>query len=436
MVNSKSIRNFSIIAHIDHGKSTLADRLLEVTNFKNSNKSFERVLDSLVLEKEKGITIKLNSVQLKYLDLHQKTYIFNLIDTPGHVDFMYEVSRSLAACEGVILLVDSIKGVQAQTIAYYEIAKELGLEIIPVVNKVDLPFARIEEVSEQIINLTKCEKDKIQMVSAKTGLNIENLCESIIKRINPPKVNEDKKSLKALVFDLLYNNYHGVIVYTKIVEGNLKKGQKIKLSNGKKVFKVERIGVKVPNEVLKDDLKTGDIGWFSANIKNMKEIKVGETIMDINSEEKPLDGYKEIKPNVYSNIFPAKSDSFKEFKKSLEELQIQDSSLRMESVDSKLLGPGFRCGFLGLLHREIICERITKEYDCEIITTSPSVNYRVTFQDGEVFETNNPQRLNSSRKVKSIEEIFIEIKITTPEESLGEISNLCQEKRGVYVSQD
>ncbi|CAG8619331.1 9048_t:CDS:2, partial [Ambispora leptoticha] len=622
-ITPHKIRNFSIIAHIDHGKSTLADRLLEKTNLKNSNKSFERILDSLSLEQEKGITIKLNAVQLYYPPESSEPYIFNLIDTPGHVDFMYEVSRSLAACEGVILLVDAVKGIQAQTLAYYEIAKKLNLKILPVINKIDLPHAQLETIKNQLIELLNCQGSDICLISAKTGKNIDFLsfqtnestvgkthfigghkhlccsyirsgfaplnhpfphllvpgdnsiltnsiinnpdggdfftipfsdlkfCPSFLKKgspiqdaflvkntnrvkkitekelgsfqiitfkvLNQKKIKEsapgtyrqeleiepfslgieglpeiskiifsfgygqslestpdslmktklynsdiDNKSdsvltfsgsnefdvdknnnwrsdsnfgrfsinywlsggekekknilkikmkqepLKALIFDLLYNRYYGVIIYVRIFEGELTKGQKIKFyTNQQKVYQVERVGVKTPKETLKDKLIAGEI----------------------DNHISPLEGYQEINPNVYSNLYPSDSSHYKEFKKSLEELQIQDSSLSLEAIDSQLLGPGFRCGFLGLLHREIICERLQKEFNCEIITTPPSITYRVIFSNGEILETNNPQKIPTKDKIKNIEELIINLEITTPQEHLGDISQLCQNKR-------
>jgi len=431
-INPTKIRNFSIIAHIDHGKSTLADRLLEKTNLKGSNKSIERILDSLL--PWRGITIKLNAVQLYHPPESLEPHIFNLIDTPGHVDFMYEVSRSLAACEGVLLLVDATKGIQAQTLAYYEIAKSLDLKILPIINKIDLPSAQLGSTKKQLIDLLACQENDICLISAKSGQNIDLLLNKIIEVIPAPIFQ--KGQLKALVFDLLYSRYYGVIVYLKIIEGELTKNQKIKFHQSQKIYQVERVGVKTPKEILKQQLTAGEIGWFTANIRDMREVKVGDTVFDTNNNSLPLEGYQEVKSNVYSNLYPTDTSQYKEFKKALEELQIQDSSLSLETIDSQLLGPGFRCGFLGLLHREIVCERVKKEYNCEIITTPPSVTYRIICSSGEILETNNPQKIPSKDKVKGIEELFILLNITTPEDYLGPISQLCQDKRGVFQSQE
>lgn len=433
-INSEKIRNFSIIAHIDHGKSTLADRFLEITNFKGSKMNKERILDDLSLEKEKGITIKLNSVQLYYnYKDKNKNYIFNLIDTPGHVDFMYEVSRSLAACEGVLLLIDATKGIQAQTLSYYEIAKSLKLKVIPVINKIDSPLAKLDVAKKQIIELIDCKEKDICMISAKFGKNIELLMENIISFIPPP--NNKNGPLKALIFDLLYNQYYGVIVYLRIFEGEMSKGQKIFFHSNKKIFKVERLGVKLPKEQLKEILINGEIGWFTANIRDIKDVKVGDTVFEFEKESLPMKGYKEIKPNVYSNIYPLETSDYKNLKNSLEQLQIQDSSLIIENVDSQLLGRGFRCGFLGSLHCEIINQRIKKEYGCKIINTIPSINYQITFSNGSVSEINNFQKIKNE-EIKSIKESFINIIINTPKEYIGKISQLCNEKRGIYKSQE
>ena len=432
----EKIRNFSIIAHINHGKSTLADRFLERTNLKNKNfgESLNRVLDSLDLEQEKGITIKLNSVQLYYQRKEGQDYILNLIDTPGHVDFMYEVSKSLAACEGVVLLVDANKGIQAQTLAYYEVAKSLNLKILPVINKIDINKEKLEERKKELIDLVDCQEKDICLISAKVGTNVDDLIEKIIEFIPAPR--KENSGLKCLIFDLLYNKYHGVIVYVRIKSGTLKKEQKIKFLHNKKIYQVERIGVKLPKETYKEELAEGDIGWFTANIRTTKDVRVGDTIVEESDNiSSPLEGYQEIKPNIFSSIYPDEDFSFLNLKNILEELQIQDSSLSLESINSNLLGPGFRVGFLGLLHREIICERIKKEYNFQIINTPPTIRYRIKQKNNKVIETSNASEIPDAGTISLFEECFINIKINTPELHLGKIIELCQAKRGKYKFQ-
>ncbi|WNE41436.1 MAG: Elongation factor 4 [Mycoplasmataceae bacterium] len=431
----KLIRNFSIIAHVDHGKSTLADRIIELTNFKNLKKPLNRILDSLALEQQKGITIKLNAVQLKYLDERtKKNYTFNLIDTPGHADFGYEVSRSLAACEGVILLVDSTKGVQAQTLAYLQIAKNLNLKFIPVINKIDLPSAQIEKVQNQLTQLLDCDQDDFCFISSKTGKNVPLLLEKIVDKIPSPLKKEGP--LKALIFDLLYDKYYGVIVYIRIFEGSIELKQKIKFLHNNKIFQVEKIGIKKPENQLKDKLEIGEIGWFTANIREMKDVRVGDTVSDAMEKTDSLPGYKILKSNLYSNIYPEETIRYKDLKKAIEELQIQDNSLQLEPIESNLLGPGFRCGFLGLLHQEVIQERIKQEYELEIITTPPSVTYQLNLYNGKILEISNPQKFPSLNEVRSISELFISLTITTPEKYLGSVNIVCQNKRGIYKNGD
>jgi len=432
---TKKIRNFAIIAHIDHGKSTLADRFLELTNLKKRNKQVERILDSLSLEQKKGITIKLNAVQLYYPPENPTPYIFNLIDTPGHVDFMYEVSRSLVACEGVLLLVDATKGIQAQSLAYYQIAKNLNLKILPVINKIELPSAQLTTTKNQLIELLSCQESDIALISAKTGKNVELLLKKIIDEI-PAPLETEKKELKILVFDLLYNRYHGVIVYIRILEGELKNKQKIKLASNQKTYQVDRLGVKIPEEILKDKLITGEIGWFTANIRDMKEIKVGEIIIDATSLSLPVANYQVLKPNIYSNLYPTNTAEFNEFKKALEELQLQDSTLILSPIDSNILGPGLRGGFLGLLHLEVIQGRLKEEHDLDLIITPPTINYLLTLTNGEKTELANPTKMPPWSTIKSIEELFISLIVITPQEYVGKIMELCQTKRGIYQSQE
>lgn len=430
------IRNFSIIAHVDHGKSTLADRIIELTNFKNLNKPpLNRILDSLKLEQQKGITIKLNSVQLDYSSKKSnKNYIFNLIDTPGHADFRYEVSRSLAVCEGVILLVDSTKGIQAQTLAYFHIAKELNLKFIPVINKIDLASSQIEKTKNQLISLLNCKEDDIYLISSKTGQNVSLLLEKIVEKIPYPIKKEG--FLRALIFDLLYDKYHGVIVYIRIFEGSMKLKQKIKFLNNGKIFQIEKIGIKKPENVLKNDLFVGEIGWFSANIREMKDVKVGDTVSDAKEITIPLPGYQTLKPNLYSNIYSENTENYKELKKAIEELQMQDSSLHLEPIESNLLGSGFRCGFLGLLHKEIIEERIKQEYNLEIIITPPTVTYQLNLSNNKTLEISNPQKFPDQSEIKSISELFILVEIITPQEYLGSVNTICQNKRGIHKSRN
>ena len=432
----KFIRNFSIIAHVDHGKSTLADRIIELTNFKDSKKPLNRILDSLALEQQKGITIKLNAVQLNYnKNQSEKTYKFNLIDTPGHADFRYEVSRSLAACEGVILLVDSTKGIQAQTLAYFQIAKELNLKFIPTINKIDLPSAQIEKTKGQLKELLNCKDSEFCLISSKTGENVSNLLEKIVEKI--PSPNYEESSLRALIFDLFYDKYNGVVVYIRLFSGSIKLKQKIKFLSNDKIFQVEKIGIKKPESVLKENLSIGEIGWFTANIRDMKEVRVGDTVSELLSENvKALPGYKSLKPNLYSNLYPEDTSKYKELKKAIEELQIQDGSLFIESIESNLLGPGFRCGFLGLLHKEIIQERVKQEYNLEIITTPPSVTYQISLLNGKTLEVSNPQKFPSFNEIKTIKEMFIMLTLTTPERYMGAINIICQNKRGIYNSGD
>lgn len=428
------IRNFSIIAHIDHGKSTLADKIIRLAN--PTKKIAKKALDKLEVEKQKGITIKLNPIRMEFkVPSKQETYIFNLIDTPGHADFSYEVSRSLASCEGVLLLVDATKGVQAQTVAYLKIAQKVNLKILPVINKVDLSSARIEETKNQLVKIAGFREKDFSFISSKTGFNVEDLITSVIDFIPCPKLpKENKFSLKALVFDLFYDKYNGVIVYIRIFEGYIKNKQKIEFFHSKKSFQVEKIGVRVPEDLLREELREGEIGWFCAGIKNMSDIQVGDTVFSEGEEIEPLPGYQKIKPNLYSNFFPEETTKYKETRKAIEELQLQDSSLVVRKVESNLLGSGFSCGFLGLLHREVIKERVKQEYKLNVITTPPTIPYKILMMSGEEIEISNPQGFPDQSRIKSVLEMFIKLTITVPDSYMGKISKICQDKRGLFKS--
>ncbi len=422
---TEKIRNFSIIAHIDHGKSTLADRLLEFTKTLPPRKMREQVLDGMELERERGITIKAKAVKLKYKD-----YILNLIDTPGHVDFSYEVSRSLAACEGVLLVIDASQGVQAQTLANAYLAKEAGLTIISIINKIDLPNARPEETEKQIKDILGL-KDPI-FTSAKKGIGTENVLEAIVERI-PKPVGEINRPLQALIFDSIYDPYRGVVVYIRVVQGSIKPKDKIRLMRTGKDFEVDEVGIFSPEMRRVEGLSTGEVGYLTANIKNLRDAKVGDTITSAqNSAPKPLPGYKEVKPFVFASLYPARSEDFGSLRDALEKLQLNDASFSYIEESSFTLGLGFRCGFLGLLHMEIVQERLEREYDLDLITAAPSVVYRVITKEGETKRVENPDRLPSPNEIKEIEEPYIKAIIITPAEYLGPIMQLVQGRRGIY----
>lgn len=424
-MTTERIRNFSIIAHIDHGKSTLADRLLEFTKTLPSRKMREQVLDEMELERERGITIKAKAVRLKHKD-----YILNLIDTPGHVDFSYEVSRSLAACEGVLLVIDASQGVQAQTLANAYLAKEAGLTIIPIINKIDLPNARPEETEKQIKDVLGL-KDPI-FTSAKKGMGTEDVLEAIVERIPPPK-GEINKPLQALIFDSIYNPYQGVVVYIRVVQGSIKPRDRIRLMGRGRDFEVNEVGIFSPEMRKVEGLSPGEVGYLMANIKNLQDAKVGDTITGAqNPAQKSLPGYKEVKPFVFASLYPVRSEDFGSLKEALEKLKLNDASFSYIEESSPALGPGFRCGFLGLLHMEIVQERLEREYDLDLITTAPSVVYRVITKEGEIKRVENPSRLPSPAEIKEIQEPYIKAIIITPTEYLGPIMQLVQGRRGVY----
>ena len=428
-----NIRNFSIIAHIDHGKSTLADRMIELCGALSEREMKTQFLDDLSLERERGITIKLNSTKLKYVSRNNEEYVFNLIDTPGHVDFTYEVSRSLAACEGAILVVDATQGVQAQTVANLYLALDNNLEIIPVINKVDLPSADVEKTKKEIEDILGLVSDDVPLISAKTGKNIDEVLEKIVELIPPPKVDEEKP-LKALIFDSFYDPYQGAVMYVRIVDGKVKKGDKIKLMSNNKTFEVTNIGIRNPKKVEKNYLVSGEVGWICASIKSVADVNVGDTItLKDNPAKEALAGYKKINPNVYCGLFPVDNNKYKDLKEALEKLQLNDSSIIYEPETSSALGFGFRCGFLGMLHMEIIQERLEREYKIDLIATAPSVVYKVYLTNKEVLTLDNPSKLPLVQNILRIEEPIARVRIMTPKEYIGPLMELCQKKRGKHI---
>ncbi|QDF65033.1 translation elongation factor 4 [Mycoplasma nasistruthionis] len=432
-MNKSKIRNFSIIAHIDHGKSTLADRILEYTNTVDNRELKAQFLDSMELEQERGITIKLNAVQIKYKD-----YIFHLIDTPGHVDFTYEVSRSLAASEGALLLVDATQGIEAQTLANVYLALENNLEILPIINKIDLPSANVDLVKQEIEEVIGIPTDNAILVSAKTGQGVPELLEAIVNYIPAPKNADDEKPLKALIFDSYFDAYRGVVMLVRIFEGELKTGDRFKFmskDNQDKEYHVIELGVRNPYETKKDKLVAGEVGWVSAAIRDAKEVHVGDTITLINNPTpEALPGYKKMKPVVFTGFYPIDTRDYMDLKESLEKISLSDSSITWEQETSKALGFGFRVGFLGMLHMEILQERLDREYKVGIIATSPSVEYRVTTTKGEVELISNPTLFPDRTFIETIEEPFIEASIFIPNEYIGNVMELCQNKRGIYKS--
>jgi GTP-binding protein LepA len=433
-MDKAKIRNFSIIAHIDHGKSTLADRLLELTGAVDKRNMQEQLLDSMDIERERGITIKLNSVQLKYQHTDGQEYIFHLIDTPGHVDFTYEVSRSLAACEGALLVVDASQGIEAQTLANVYLAMDNNLEIIPIINKIDLPAADPERVKQEIEDVLGIPCDDIPCISAKTGLNVADVLNAIVERIPFPLTAEDDEPLKALIFDSYYDKYRGVMISMRIFEGTVKVGDKIRMMATGAEYEVVELGVKTPAEVKKTSLEAGEVGWLAASIRNVKDVHVGDTITKVdNPTKEPLHGYKQLNPMVYCGIYPIENTKYQNLKDALEKMVLSDSSLVYEPETSQSLGFGFRCGFLGLLHMDVIQERIEREYDLDLIATAPSVIYKVFLTNGEEIQVDNPAMLPDPQKIREIQEPFVKIQIMTPEDYVGDLMQLCQDKRGIYV---
>lgn len=433
--NSDKIRNFSIIAHIDHGKSTLADRILEKTDSITKREMREQLLDNMELEQERGITIKARAVKLGYKAKDGEIYEMNLIDTPGHVDFNYEVSRSLAACEGALLVVDATQGIQAQTLANTYLALENDLEIIPIINKIDLPSARVEETIEEIENVIGISAKDAPQISAKTGKNIEDVLESIVKNIPSPK-GDLKKPLQALVFDSVYDPYKGVIVYIRIMDGEIRNGDIIKFMATNAEYEVVEIGYLKANSLEKTDiLRAGEVGYITASIKNIESTRVGDTVtLASNPAQKPLPGYKEVNPAVFCGIYPSDGQDYEDLKETLEKLKLNDASLFYEPETSKALGFGFRCGFLGLLHLEITKERIDREYDIGLITTVPSVIYKIELTNGDIINVDNPCDWPDNSIIRKTEEPISDIHIYTPPEYIGTVMGLCQDRRGEYIS--
>ncbi len=436
---AKNIRNFSIIAHIDHGKSTLADRLLEFTGALSSREMMEQVLDAMDLERERGITIKAHAVRLNYRAEDGNLYILNLIDTPGHVDFSYEVSRSLASCEGSLLVVDASQGVEAQTLANAYLAIEYNHEIIPVINKIDLPSAEPEKVKQQIEDAIGIDCSEAILTSAKEGIGIKEILEAIVKKI-PPPAGEDTKPLRALIFDSWFDNYQGVVVLVRIVDGKIVPGLRIRLMATGKDYEVTKVGVFTPKMVEVDNLSSGEVGYLIAGIKNVSDTKIGDTITDAsNPAEKPLAGYKDIKPMVFCGLYPVETHQYEDLKTALEKLRLNDSSFNFEPETSLALGFGFRCGFLGLLHMEIIKERLEREFGLSLIGTAPTVIYRVNDINGKEVYVDNPSKL--PERFMKIEEPYVKVTIFVPQQYIGQILELCQEKRGIqkeftYISKD
>lgn len=428
----QNIRNFSIIAHIDHGKSTLADRILEKTGALTEREMEEQFLDQMDLERERGITIKLNSVRLNYKAKDGEEYIFHLIDTPGHVDFTYEVSRSLAACEGALLVVDAAQGIEAQTLANVYLALDNDLEILPVINKIDLPSAEPDRVKQEVEDVIGLDASDAVLASAKSGIGIEDILEQIVEKVPAPTGDPDAP-LKALIFDSLYDPYRGVITYIRVVDGSIKPGMKVKMMATGKMFEVTEVGTFTPRPTKVDELTVGDVGFMAAAIKSVGDTRVGDTITDAKTPaEEPLPGYRKVNPMVFCGMFPVESNDYNDLREALEKLELNDASLQWEPESSQALGFGFRCGFLGMLHMEIIQERIEREFKIPLITTAPNVIYKVMKTDGEEINIDNPSLMPEQQKIEYIEEPYVKAKIMVPNDFVGAIMELCQEKRGIF----
>uniref|UniRef100_UPI0040568D0F translation elongation factor 4 n=1 Tax=Alistipes sp. TaxID=1872444 RepID=UPI0040568D0F len=432
----KHIRNFCIIAHIDHGKSTLADRLLEKTNTLNQREMQAQVLDDMDLEREKGITIKSHAIQMEYQARNGENYTLNLIDTPGHVDFSYEVSRAIASCEGALLVVDASQGIQAQTISNLYLALGNDLEIIPVLNKIDMESAMVDEVKDQVIDLIGCKEEDILLASGKTGLGVEEILEAIVERVPAPK-GDPEAPLQALIFDSVFNPYRGIIAYFRVFNGSIKKGDHVKFINTGSEYDADEIGVLKLKMQPKGEIKAGDVGYICSGIKNSADVKVGDTITAVsNPALEAIAGFEDVKPMVFAGVYPVEADQYEDLRASLEKLQLNDASLTFEPESSLALGFGFRCGFLGLLHMEIIQERLYREFDMDVITTVPNVSYRITTTQGEVLEVHNPSGLPEITKVAKIEEPYILAQVITRTDFLGNVIKLCIDKRGVMKNQN
>lgn len=434
-MKKENIRNFSIIAHIDHGKSTLADRLLEITGAVSKREMKDQILDSMDLERERGITIKLNAVKLNY-KYKNEDYVINLIDTPGHVDFSYEVSRSLAACEGAILVVDAAQGIEAQTLANLYLAMEQDLTIIPVINKIDLPNADIPRVKKELVDVLGFNENDIILCSAKTGEGVQDILDAVIEKIPEPKINVEDKT-RALIFDSYFDPYRGVVLLVKLVDGKIKIGDTIKMMATNSTFEVVELGVHTPKEEKYNELKSGEVGYVAASIKDISTVSVGDTITVVGREAtEPIKGYKKMKPMVFSGIFPTEPNRYEELKEALIKLKLNDAALSFEPETSEALGFGFRIGFLGLLHMDVIITRIEREFNIGIIATSPSVVYEVTLTDGSIIEVDAPSKMPEKTKINYIKEPYIYTNIIAPSEYIGAIMELCQNKRGIYKSVD
>lgn len=432
----KHIRNFSIVAHIDHGKSTLADRILEMTDTVSKREMQDQLLDSMELERERGITIKLNAVELHYQAKDGETYIFHLIDTPGHVDFSYEVSRSLAACEGAILVVDAAQGIEAQTLANVYLAIDDDLEILPVINKIDLPSAEPERVRQEIEDIIGLDASDAVLASAKTGLGIEEMLEQIVAKV-PAPAGDLQAPLKALIFDSVYDDYRGVVLSLRIVEGTVKPGDKIRLMNSGAEYDVVEVGVNSPKPLKRDYLMAGDVGYLTASIKDIQDTRVGDTVTNaLNPTEKPLAGYRDMNPMVFSGLYPTENSKYNDLREALEKLQLNDAALEFEPETSQALGFGFRCGFLGLLHMDVVQERLEREFNMDLITTAPSVTYDVELTDGSHVEVSNPAQMPEVPMIRQINEPFVKAEIMVPNEYVGAVMDLCQRKRGQFVTME
>lgn len=435
-IRQNKIRNFSIIAHIDHGKSTLADRILEKTKSVTSREMKDQLLDSMDIERERGITIKLNAVQLKYTAKNGENFIFHLIDTPGHVDFTYEVSRSLAACEGAILVVDAAQGIEAQTLANVYLALDNDLEIIPIINKIDLPAADPERVKKEIEDVIGLPTDDIVLCSAKAGIGIDEILEQIVEKIPSPNGKSDEP-LQALIFDSVYDPYRGVIISVRIKNGSIKSGDKILMMSTGGIFEVTEVGIHNPKEQEVSELTVGDVGYICASIKNVSETRVGDTItLADNPASKPLPGYRKLNPMVYCGLYPIDSSKYNDLREALEKLELNDSSLQYDPETSQALGFGFRCGFLGMLHMEIIQERIEREFNIDIIATAPSVIYKIELTDGTKIDVSNPSEMPDPQKINQIKEPIVKSSIMVPNEYVGSVMELCQKKRGTFKNMD
>lgn len=431
-MDQSKIRNFSIIAHIDHGKSTLADRILEMTQTVQQRDMMNQILDSLDLERERGITIKLNAVQLKYKADDGEEYTFHLIDTPGHVDFTYEVSRSLAACEGAILVVDAAQGIEAQTLANVYLALDNNLEILPVINKIDLPSADPERVKEEVENIIGLDCTNAPLISAKSGLNVKQVLENIVKYVPAPIGNIDAP-LQALIFDSMYDSYRGVIVFVRVKEGSIKVGDKIRFMATNTEYEVLELGVRTPKELKLTSLECGMVGWFSASIKSVKDVHVGDTVINVsNPAKQALPGYRKMNPMVYCGLYPTDADKYNDLRDALDKLKLNDASLQFEAETSQALGFGFRCGFLGLLHMDVVQERLEREYNLTLIATAPSVIYHCYLTDGSDITIDNPAHMPEVQRIERIEEPYVKAEIMVPNEYIGPVMELCQHKRGIY----